>query len=142
VSDQMLRVIVGGVLLLHGVSHVGAIAALAWIARFGPGHTGGWHAARSWLVPDLPASTATAVACVMWALALVGFVAAALSFWGIGLPIAAWRGLALVSAVVSAAGIASFFGTWPAFNTLAALGVNLAVIAVVLLQWSPPWMLG
>ena len=141
-SDQMLRTVLGGVLLLHGLGHAGAIGALAWIARFGPGHTGGWTAARSWLLPNLPPSAATAVACAVWALALIGFVATALSFWGVGLPVDAWRGLALVSAFVSGAGIVCFFGTWPTFNTLAALGVNLAVFAAVWLQWPPQSLFG
>lgn len=134
-SDETLRLLIGGVLLLHGLGHGGAIAALAWIQRFGPGHTGAWTAARSWLIPSLPASTATMLASAAWALAMVGFVAAALSFWAI-LPDAQWRAIAIVSAVVSAAGIVCFFGTWPMFNTLAAMAVNVGVlIALVSLGW-------
>lgn len=136
-SDQLLRTVLGGVLLLHGLGHGGAIAALAWIAHFGPGNTGDWHAARSWLLPDLAPSTATALACGAWALALVGFVAAALAFWGVGLPVGAWRGLALASAIASAAGITLFIGNWPAFNTLAALAVNVGVIGALWLRWPP-----
>ena len=136
-SDQMLRTVLGGVLLLHGLGHAGAIGALAWIARFGPGRTGGWTAARSWLLPDLQPSAATAVACAVWALALIGFVATALAFWGVGLPVDAWRGLALASAVVSAVGIVLYFGTWPMFNTLAALAVNVAVLGSLWLRWPP-----
>ena len=141
-SDQLLRTVLGGVLLLHGLGHSGAIGALAWIARFGPEHTGDWTRARSWLLPALAPTTATTVACVVWALALVGFAATALAFWGIGLPVDAWRGLALVSALVSAAGIVVFFGTWPMFNTLAALGVNVAVLAGLWLQWPPQAVAG
>ena len=141
-SDQLLRAILGGVLLLHGLGHGGAIAALAWIARFGPERSGAWHPARAWLLPDLAASTATTVAAGVWALALVGFVAAALAFWGIGLPVELWRGLALVSAVISAAGIALFAGSWPMFNTLAALAVNLGVFAAVWFRWSPQTLFG
>ena len=141
-SDQMLRTVLGGVLLLHGLGHAGAIGALAWIARFGPGHTGGWTAARSWLLPDLQPSAATAVACAVWALALVGFVATALAFWGIGLPVGTWRGFALVSAIASAAGIVCFLGSWPAFNTFAALAVNLGVIVAIWLRWPPQTLFG
>ncbi len=141
-SDQLLHTVLGGVLLLHGLGHGGAIGALCWIARFGPGHTGDWAPARSWLLPALAPATATAAACVVWAFALVGFAATALAFWGIGLPVEAWRGLALGSAIVSAAGIVVFFGTWPMFNTLAALGVNLAVLAALWLQWPPQSVVG
>jgi hypothetical protein len=41
--------------------------------------------------------------------------------------------------VVSGVGIVLFFGTWPMFNTLAALAVNGAVlVALVVLRWTPP----
>ena len=134
-SDQTLRLLVGGVMLLHGFGHGGAIAALAWIQHFGAGQTGDWAAARSWLIPSLPASTATIVACVIWALALAGFVAAALSFWAI-LPSSPWRAFAIVSAIVSMAGIVLFFGNWPMFNTMAAMAVNVGVLVALLgLGW-------
>jgi len=137
-SDQVIRLVVGGALLLHGLGHGGALGALLWI-RFRPGsNSGDWLAARSWLVPSLPADTATTVASTFWVVSLIGFALAALSFWGLLVPGDAWRPLAVGSAVVSLAGIVLFFGTWPMFNTLAALGVNIAVlIAVVWLRWPP-----
>lgn len=141
-SDQLLRTVLGGVLLLHGLGHGGAIGALAWIAHFGPGKTGDWHAARSWLLPDLAPTAATTIACVAWALALVGFVAAALAFWGVVLPQGAWSSLALASAIVSATGIVLFLGNWPTFNTLAALAVNVGVIGALWLRWPPQAVLG
>lgn len=119
------------VLLLHGLGHGGAIAALAWIAFRPGGPTGDWRPARSWLLAGLPQTTATAVACTFWGVALVGFVAAALALAGILVPAEALGPLALGSAVVSLTGIGLFAGTWPAFNTLAAIGVNLAVLTAV-----------
>jgi hypothetical protein len=41
---------------------------------------------------------------------------------------------------VSLLGITLFIGTWPAFNTVAALGMNLAVLAALL--WFSPEILG
>ncbi len=120
------------ILLLHGLGHGGAIAALAWIAARPGGPTGDWHAARSWLVPALPADTATAIACTFWALALTGFVAAALALGGVLVPADALEALALGSAVVSLVGIGLFLGTWPAFNTLAAIAVNVGVLVALL----------
>ncbi len=136
-SDSLLKLVLGGALLLHGLGHGGAFGALVWIwARPGT-DTGGWTAARSWLLPALPASTASTVASAFWILALVGFVAAALAFTGV-LPGEAWRPLAAASALVSLVGIMAFAGTWPAFNTVAALGVNVAVlVALVGLHWPP-----
>ena len=142
-SDQTIKLIAAGVLLLHGLGHGGALGALAWI-RLRPGSsTGAWHAARSWLVPTLPADTATTLASACWIVALVGFVIAAMSFWGVLVPASVWRPVAVVAALVSATGIVLFFGTWPTFNTLAALGVNVAVlVAVVWLRWPSEAMLG
>ncbi len=142
-SDQTLKLAVAGVLLLHGLGHGGAVAALAWI-RLRPGTpTGDWHAARSWLIPSLHADMATAVASAFWIASLVGVVIAAMSFWGVVIPGGVWRPLAVVSGLVSIAGIACFFGTWPMFNTLAALAVNVAVLVAVLwLRWPPAAVLG
>ncbi|HEX8939804.1 MAG TPA: hypothetical protein VF763_06535 [Candidatus Limnocylindrales bacterium] len=142
-SDQTIKLIAAGVLLLHGLGHGGALGALAWI-RLRPGTpTGAWHAAQSWLVPSLPADTATAIASALWVTSLAGFVIAAMSFWGVLVPDGVWRPLAVGSAVVSIAGIGLFFGTWPMFNTLAALAVNVVVLVAVLwLHWSPAAPLG
>ena len=142
-SDQMIKLIAGGVLLMHGLGHGGALGALASI-RFTPGtNTGDWLAARSWLIPPLAGGTATTIASAFWIVSLVGFVIAAMSFWGVVIPGSVWRPLAVASALVSIAGITLFFGTWPMFNTLAALGVNVAVLVAVLwLRWPPEAMLG
>ena len=141
-SDQTIRLVAAGVLLLHGLGHGGALAALAWL-RLSPGsNTGAWRAARSWIAPSLSRDTATAIASGFWIMALVGFVIAAMSFWGV-IPGTVWQPLAVVAALVSMAGITVFLGTWPMFNTLAALGVNVAVLAAVLwLGWPPDAVLG
>ena len=130
-------------LLVHGLGHGGALAALAWI-RLRPGsNTSDWLAARSWLIPSLPGDTATTLASALWIVSLVGFVIAAMSFWGAVVPASIWPPLAVASACVSIAGIAFFFGTWPMFNTLAALGVNIAVLVAVLwLHWPPQSVFG
>ncbi len=130
-SDQTIKLIAAGVLLLHGLGHGGALGALAWI-RLRPGTpTGAWHAARSWLVPALPADTATTLAGAFWIASLVGFVVAAMSFWGVLIQDNVWRPVAVAAALASATGIVLFLGNWPMFNTLAALGVNVAVLVAV-----------
>ncbi|NIM92194.1 MAG: hypothetical protein GTO18_00555 [Anaerolineales bacterium] len=83
------------------------------------------------------------IASAFWILSLVGFIGAALSFWDILVPGEIWRQLAVASAIVSTLGIAVFFGTWPMFNTLAALGVNAVVLVTQLwLDWPPYAMFG
>ena len=137
-SDQMLNWVVGGALLLHGLGHGGALIALAWV-HFRPGaDTGAWSGARAWAVPTWTADTATVIASGFWVVAMVGFVVAALSFWGVFVPVDWWRPVGVAAALVSIAGIVLFFGTWPMFNTLAALGVDVAVLVAVLwLHWPP-----
>jgi len=135
-SADTARGLVFGALVIHGLGHGGALGALIWMALRPSDPTGGWQAARSWLLPALPAATATPMAGGFWIVAMLGFVVAALSFWGIGLPGEAWRSVAIGSAIVSLVGITLFFGTWPPFNTLAALAVNIAVLVSLLwLRW-------
>jgi hypothetical protein len=142
-SDQTIKLLIGGVLLLHGLGHIGAFGALIYLARRPDRPAGDWKPARSWLFPSLAPETARTIASVFWVLSMLGFVAAALSFWGILVPGDLWRQLALVSAVVSGVGILLFLGTWPAFNTIAALAVNAAVLVTqIITRWPPQEMFG
>lgn len=142
-SDQMIKLIAAGVLLLHGLGHGGALGALAWIQLSPGSDTGAWLAARSWLVPSLSGNAATTLASVFWIASMLGFVIAAMSLFGVVFPSSVWRPLAVASAFISIVGIVLFFGTWPMFNTIAALGVNAAVLAAVLwLRWPTETMLG
>jgi hypothetical protein len=141
--DSLVRLVIAGALALHGLGHGGALGALIWMGARPGSDTGAWHEARTWLATGLPATTATTLASAFWIVSLIGFVAAALGFWGIGVPAEAWRPLAVVSAVISLVGIVAFFGTWPMFNTLAALAVNVAVLVALLgLHWPPVAMFG
>ena len=140
-SPPTIKLLITGVLLLHGLGHGGVIGALIAIDK---GIQGGkWLPARSWLLPNLAPQTAKMIAITFWALSLFGFVAAALSFWGILLPGDWWRPLALIFAFISFIGITLFWGTWPMFNALAAQVVNLTVIITQLwLHWPPLIMFG
>ncbi len=140
-SAQTIRVLIAGALLLHGLGHSGALVALIVVGR---GHSGGsWLPARSWLFPSLTAPTARTVAGAFWVVSTIGFVAASMSFWGILVPGEAWRQLAVAFSIVSTLGIVLFLGTWPTFNTLAALAMNAAVLVTQLwLHWPPQAMFG
>jgi len=129
--------------LLHGLGHVGALIAIVvnWAKRGTA--TGAWLPARSRLIPSLTPQAAKAVASTFWVLSAIGFVSASISLWGIVVPGEAWRPLALVASVVSILGITIFLGTWPTFNTLAALAVNIAILVTQLrLHWPPQAMFG
>ena len=140
-SDQTIKVLIAGALLLHGLGHAGVIGAL--IAHDRGLSTGRFLAARSWLLPSLSAPTARTVAIIFWGLSTIGFVAASMSFWGILVPGDVWRQLAVASSIVSMLGIVLFFGNWPIFNMLAALGLNVAVLVTQLWRhWPPETMFG
>lgn len=142
-SEQIIKAIISGVLLLHGLGHGGAIGALMWVEARPGTDTGGWRTARSWLFPSLSTRNAKTMAIIFWVVSLIGFVAAVLSFLGILVPGDFWRQLSVGSAIISTLGIALFLGTWPAFNTLAALGVNAVVlITQIWLRWPPAGMFG
>ena len=135
--DGVTRLVIGGILFLHGIAHGGAIGALWWISARPGTDTGGWEAARMWATPGLSANVATAVAVAFWTSAIVAFVVAAFGFWGVIVPAEWWRPAAVIGAAISLVGIVLFAGTWPIFNTLAAVAVNVGVlIAVFVLGWS------
>jgi hypothetical protein len=134
-SDQTLRWLIGAAILLHGIAHVGAIGALWWLGSGRATNAGGWTAARSWVVPSLVGSRATYTAVTFWLVSLVGFSLTALAFLGIVLPVEVWRPLSVGAAIVSTTGIVMFLGTWPTFNTLAALAINVAVLVAAFVDW-------
>ena len=73
---------------------------------------------------------------------MIGFVAAAMSFWGVVVPGMFWMPVA-ASAVVSMVGIALFVGSWPVFSTLAATVMDVAVLAALLwFVWPLPALFG
>ncbi len=134
--DGTLRLILGGLLFLHGLAHGGAMGSLWWIATRPGVDTGGWTAARLWAAPGIATNVATATAIGFWSAAVVAFVVAALGFWGVVVPADWWRPAAVGGAMVSLVGIVLFAGTWPLFNTVAAVIVNVAVlVAVLVLHW-------
>ncbi len=140
-APELIKIIIAAVLLIHGLGHIGAIGALIAIDR---GMDGGkWRSARMWLFPNVAPRASKWIAITFWALSLLGFLAAALSFWGILIPGEVWRTLALIFAFISFTGITLFWGRWPMFNTLAAQAVNLAVMITQLgLHWPPLAMFG
>lgn len=111
-STPILRSLVARALFVHGLGHL----------------LGFSMPARSWLLPGMKDKALRVAGRVIWVAAAFGFVAACLGFWGVVIPGVRWRPLAAGTAVVSLAGLVLFWNTWPAFNTLGALGMNVAVL--------------
>jgi hypothetical protein len=126
-STQLLRLLIAGALFVHGVGHT--------LGFFMP--------ARSWLLSGVGEGTLRIVGGIFWVLATVGFIAALLSFIGLLIPAEWWRPLAIAFAIVSLLGIFIFFGTWPTFNTIGAVGMNIAILVLLLwVKWPPVSLFG
>jgi hypothetical protein len=83
------------------------------------------------------------ISSIFWIISTVGFLAACLGFLGVLVPASLWRPLTVGSAVVSLLGLILFWNTWPAFNTLGAVGMNIAVLVTQLwLHWPPTNLFG
>jgi hypothetical protein len=141
-SDENVRVLITAALLAHALAHAVALGALIRQGRkYAPPPR---VPMRYWLYPSLAPRRTAIIALPFWTVATVGFVLAALSFWGSPIPAPAWRTLAVVSSGVSLCGIALFSGIWPGspsrprstFNALIALAMNAAVlVSLAVLHW-------
>ena len=124
--------IIAIVFFIHAVGHIMCI-----MPALGFNASPGWDS-TSWLLTDLIGQRATnVVGVVIWLIAIVGFLMAALALLGWGVPHAWWRQLAVVSAVVSLIGIVLFWNAFAAFfNQAGAITVDLAVlIGLLVLHW-------
>lgn len=126
-STQMIRILIAGALFVHAIGHT----------------LGFWMPARSWLFPNAGEPASRMISSIFWILAALGFLAALLGFLGVLVPSGLWRPLAVGAALVSILGIVLFWNTWPVFNTIGALGMNLVVLFTQLwFHWPPTSMFG
>jgi hypothetical protein len=121
-SAQTIRILIAGALLVHGVGHT----------------LGFWKPAHSGLFFHASEPTLRLVGGIIWVLVAIGFIASSMSFYGILLPTNWWRPLAVVFAVISLVGLLLFARSWPIFNIIGAVGLNIAVLVALLwLHWPP-----
>ena len=148
-SPSVLKIIIIVALAAHGIAH--AIALSGLVGQSVSGASASHVAVRSWLLPGLGTNAAAVVAIPFWLAATVGFLLAALSFWGILVPDAPWRQIAVASALVSIVGIAFLGASWPGsptearaiLNTGIAIAMNVAVLVSLLwLNWPAQAMFG
>ena len=148
-SPSVLRIIIVVALAAHGIAH--AIALSGLIGQCVNGASASQATARTWLLPGLGPNAAATVAIPFWLVAAVGFLVAAMSFWGIFLPDAAWRQIAVGAALASIVGIALFAGTWPGsptgFQNQLNIGIAITMDVVILatqvwLTWPAHGMFG
>jgi hypothetical protein len=123
-NGDLLKVLVAGVVGVHGVGHV-----LGWVPAWGIARFEGLSS-RSWLLTDmLGDGSARMLGGALWLVPTIGFVVAAGGLWtGQGW----WRPLALGSAVVSLAAIALFPDALSPSSRIGAIVVNAAVLGGLL----------
>ena len=128
----MLRIVIALVLFAHGVGHSMGPIQIFNVAAVNPEFHG-----DSWLLSGLGATTTQLVGVALWTIALVGFVALAAVVMG-WLPIEWWTPLAVVSSIVSIAGIVLFPTAFPVLSNVGAIVIDVAVLAAVAwFNWSP-----
>ena len=131
-SPKTLRTIIAIFLFVHAIGHAqGLVAALGVIK------SDTWHA-RSWLFDGLLGEKGSRMlAMVLFAVCVLGFLATAFSFLGIGLPHEPWRTLAVIFAVPSVLGLVAYWNAFAQFfNKIGAIGVNAWILIVLLLlKW-------
>ena len=128
-----LKVIIGTVLIAHGVGHV-----LGLFPAFGWARTTGWSA-DSWALTGWAGPTVShVVGIALWSTAMVTFVLAGLGVLGLWVPISWIRPLAVVGSVVSIVGIVLFWEAFPEMSSrVAALAVDVIVLWAVLVGHWP-----
>jgi len=149
VSPDVVKILIIGALLLHGLAHAKAFFELIGDAlRPQERKTLPVH---SWLMPSLARKTASLLASPFWLISALAFVVASLSFWGIAMAGFDWRTLAVAGAIVSSLGIALFSGVWPGapsqklstLDTVIALGMNAAIVVLLVgAKWPAVEMFG
>jgi hypothetical protein len=129
----MIKFVIALVLLGHGIGHSMGLLQILKVASVNPQWNG-----DSWLLTGTLGTTATqAVGGVVWTAAIIGFAALAGSVVG-WLPAAWFQPLAVGSSVVSLAGLLLFPIAFPAFSTIGALLMDLAVlVATIWYGWLP-----
>jgi hypothetical protein len=147
-SGPLLRAIIAFVFAFHGVGHaMGMIPALGIVdvEHSSQGWMKNWSS-RSWLLTNLLGDIVSRVLCVLlYGVALLGFVGAALALLGWGVPHEWWRTLAVASAVVSLVALLLF---WNALIMLfphkaGALAIDIAtLICLLVLNWPTEAALG
>lgn len=131
----MLKLLIGVVLLAHGIGHVLGLFPVFGYAPTSP--LPKWTG-ESWLLPSAQPGLHHLVGGALWTLAFVGFILLAAIVFG-WLAEAWWQPLAIAAAAASMLALAVFPAGFPsAVNLIGAAVVDLVVlVAAVWYEWVP-----
>jgi len=131
-SMNLWRILLTLLVAAHGIGHLFFLVPTLGLGQWG-------FAGRSWLLSgNVPDAVIKIAGGVLWLLALVGFIAAAAGLWS---QLEWWRGLAVVSSVVSLLGLVLFAHASQPFLSAAVMDIAI-LVALVLLHWPPVDMVG
>jgi hypothetical protein len=127
----MVRIVIALVLLAHGIGHSMGLLQMFKVAVVNPE----WHG-DSWLLSGAGGGLTTFVGCVLWSVAMVGFIVLAGVVIG-WLPISWFAPVAIAASVASLLGLALFPTAFPTYSTIGALVVDVVVLGAVWTHWLP-----
>lgn len=131
-SPKTLRTIIAIFLFVHAIGHIQGIVASLGVIK-----SDTWNV-RSWLFDGLLGEKGSRMlAMILFIVIVLGFLATAFSFLGIGIPHEAWRTLAITFAVPSVLSLVAYWNAFAMFfNKIGAIGVNgWILIGLLLLKW-------
>ena len=138
-SPNTLRTLITIFLFVHAIGHIQGI-----IASLGVIKSDTWNV-RSWLFDGLLGEKGSrTLAMVLFSVIVLGFLATAFSFLGIGLPHEIWRTLAIIFAIPSVLALVAYWGAFAMiFNKVGAIGVNgWILIGLLIMNWPSETALG
>lgn len=132
-SPKALQIAIPLVLILHGVGHIMGILTAAKVFS-----TETWHS-RSWLLTGpLGDPTARMIALVLWAVTVIGFIAAGAGAFGWSVTAGSWRTITVVMAVVSLVALALYWNAFASLfpNKIGSIAVNItALVGILAMNW-------
>ena len=131
-SPKILRTIIAIFLFVHAIGHIQGIVASLGVIK-----SETWNV-RSWIFDGLLGEKGSRIlAMILFGVCVLGFLATAFSFLGIGLPHNVWRTLAIIFAIPSVLSLIAYWNAFALlFNKVGAIGVNAWIlIGVLILSW-------
>ncbi len=138
-SPKTLRTLITILLFVHAIGHIQGI-----VASLGVLESETWHI-RSWLFDGLLGEKGSrTLATILFIVIVLGFLATAFSFMGLGLPHDAWRTLAILFAIPSVLSLISYWNAFAMFfNKVGAIGINgWILIGLLIMNWPSEAELG
>ena len=138
-SPKTLRIVIAVFLFVHAIGHIQGIVASLGVIK-----SDTWQV-RSWLLDGvLGEKSSRTLALALFAVTVLGFLATAFAFLGIGIPHEAWRALAIIFAIPSVLSLVFYWNAFAMFfNKIGAIGVNgWILIGLALMNWPSEASLG